>query len=416
MTLSSTKWPCVTVRNLCSQIQYGFTASARSEPTGVKFLRITDIAPENINWNTVPYCDIKLNEQGKYLLHEGDIVIARTGATTGYAKYIESNPPCVFASYLVRIRLNDNVCSRYAGFVIESEFYKRYIKTQLGGTAQPNANAQILTSFPLPLPPLPIQRKIAAILSAYDDLIENNLRRIKILEEMAQNLYKEWFVKFCFPGHEKVKIVDSPLGRIPEGWVITNVRELIDEQNKRNKENRNLPVLSVTHNRSFIVSEEYFSKRVYSKSVEKYKVLQKSDFAFNPSRLNIGSIAILNEYDEAIVSPMYIVFRVKPNRITPFFLWQVLNQGEVFKQIRQLCFGTVRQTFKLQDFGLVKFVLSPIDLRSEYENIVKPVFAEIDCLFLQVSNLRQTRDLLLPKLISGELDVSDLGIKTGDIE
>ena len=83
------------------------------------------------------------------------------------------------------------------------------------------------------LPPLPAQRKIAAILSAYDDLIENNLRRIKILEEMAQNLYREWFVKFRFPGHQHARFIDSPLGRIPEGWEVKKVGNILKKVKRR---------------------------------------------------------------------------------------------------------------------------------------------------------------------------------------
>ena len=87
------------------------------------------------------------------------------------------------------------------------------------GAAQPtDQRLRYLQAFEVRVPPLPTQRKIASILSAYDDLIENNTRRIAILEEMAQAIYREWFVNFRFPGHENVKLVDSPLGQIPEGW------------------------------------------------------------------------------------------------------------------------------------------------------------------------------------------------------
>jgi type I restriction enzyme S subunit len=94
------------------------------------------------------------------------------------------------------------------------------------GTRMPRANWKTLRESEWRFPPLPTQRKIAAILSAYDDLIENNLRRIKILEEMAQNLYREWFVKFRFPGHQQARLVDSPLGMIPAGWEVVNFGEL----------------------------------------------------------------------------------------------------------------------------------------------------------------------------------------------
>ena len=193
------KWDYVILREICELVNYGYTASAKPEPIGPKFLRITDIVPDRVNWSSVPHCEIDETKLSKYRLEKGDIVIARTGATTGYAKRIRENREAVFASYLVRLRVSANHDSQYVGFVIESENYKHFIQQNIGGTAQPQANAQVLTSFPIPLPPLATQRKIAAILSNYDDLIENNTRRIKILEEMADTIYREWFVEFRFP-------------------------------------------------------------------------------------------------------------------------------------------------------------------------------------------------------------------------
>jgi type I restriction enzyme, S subunit len=222
----------VQLSKISEAIEYGYTASAVKEPIGPKFLRITDIVPDNIDWMEVPYCQIEESKKEKYILKSGDIVIARTGATTGYAKYLKNPPPSIFASYLVRVRVKKGVDSRYVGLVVQSDSYKKFIKTNMGGAAQPNANAKVLTSFPVPLPSLSTQKKIAAILSAYDDLIENNLRRIKILEEMAQTLYGEWFVKFRFPGHQKVKMVDSPLGKIPEGWEAKRLGDIAEDMRR----------------------------------------------------------------------------------------------------------------------------------------------------------------------------------------
>ena len=210
-------YPKATLRDICDAVEYGYTASSSTEPIGPRFLRITYIVPDRLDWDGVPFCSIDKKKLPKHRLHSGDIVIARTGATTGWAKYIANPPESVFASYLVRIQPAKFVDSRYVGFVVESQVYKDFIQQHMGGAAQPNANAQVLTSFELPIPPLPIQRRIASILSAYDELIENNQRRIKILESMARGLYREWFVHFRFPGHESVPRVPSPLGEIPQG-------------------------------------------------------------------------------------------------------------------------------------------------------------------------------------------------------
>src|SRR3989338_8633202 len=102
------------------------------------------------------------------------------------------------------------------------------LTVQAQGAAQQNLNQDLIRQFALSLPPLPVQRRIADILSAYDELIENNQRRIRILEEMARSLYREWFVHFRFPGHEKVKLVDSSLGRIPQGWEVKKLGEVLE--------------------------------------------------------------------------------------------------------------------------------------------------------------------------------------------
>lgn len=243
-------YPTVTLREICEAVQYGFTASASRERTGPHFLRITDIVPERLDWSSVPFCEISATDFSKYEIKEGDIVIARTGATTGYAKYIKRPPKAVFASYLVRVRLQSDVDARFIGFILESQFYKDFIKQHLSGAAQPNANAQILTSFPLTLPSLSEQRRIAGILSAYDELIENNQKRIKILEEMARSLYREWFVNFRFPGHESVRLVPSPLGNIPEGWEVKRLGDIADEMRRnvpKGRLNGSLPYVGLEH-------------------------------------------------------------------------------------------------------------------------------------------------------------------------
>lgn len=152
-----TSWKQVILREICDDISYGFTASASNDIVGPKFLRITDIVPELIDWDSVPHCEIEPQKSDKYLLKAGDIVIARTGATTGYAKRINKTVDAVFASYLVRIRVKPEHDNRFVGLIVQSDDYKRFIHANLGGAAQPQANAQILTSYPIKLPPLSVK-------------------------------------------------------------------------------------------------------------------------------------------------------------------------------------------------------------------------------------------------------------------
>lgn len=209
-------WKETRLRDLCADISYGYTTSATDKVTGVKFLRITDVVPDFIDWSTVPYCEISPTNYEKTKLEVNDIVIARTGATVGYAKQIKKAVDAVNASYLVRLRLNDKAHKKYIGILVESDIFKSFVRTIAGGSAQPNANAKDLTSFKFLLPPLPLQTRIADLLSAYDELIEVNNRRIALLEQTAEQLYKEWFVRLRFPGYAQTKVRKG----VPEGWDI----------------------------------------------------------------------------------------------------------------------------------------------------------------------------------------------------
>jgi type I restriction enzyme S subunit len=152
-------WIKTTIADLCDSVNYGYTASATAEPVGPKFLRITDIVPDVINWSSVPFCSIPENKKEQFLLKEGDVVVARTGATTGYAKRIgKTHPKTVFASYLIRLRLKSEIDDMLVGIFVESDDYKSYIKAQVGGAAQPNANAKIISSAKILIPPNNIQR------------------------------------------------------------------------------------------------------------------------------------------------------------------------------------------------------------------------------------------------------------------
>jgi type I restriction enzyme, S subunit len=152
-------WERQTLAELCESIDYGYTARAELDEVGPKFLRITDIVPDVIDWTSVPFCPIEEGRLGKFRLVGGDIVIARTGATVGYAKRLHKrHPEAVFASYLVRLRLKPEIDNLMVGIFVESGDYKSYVQSRVGGAAQPNANAKVLSAAEILIPPPSIQR------------------------------------------------------------------------------------------------------------------------------------------------------------------------------------------------------------------------------------------------------------------
>ena len=262
------------------------------------------------------------------------------------------------------------------------------------GAGVPTLNRNHLDALDVAIPPLPTQRKIAAILSAYDDLIENNLRRIKILEEMAQNLYREWFVKFRFPGHEQARFVDSLLGRVPEGWEVRKITELLKKvkrglkiQKKDYAEKGFIPI--VDQGREFLGG--------YTEDIES---------------LNSGELPLIIFGDHTRILK-FIDF--------PFACGadgtQLLKSNN--ERMPMALFYYTLLSIDLSDFAYAchfKFlkekpiILPSLEISMSFEDFVLPLREQIRSLMQRNANLRRTREMLLPKLISGEVDVSELDI------
>lgn len=217
-------WRNVTLSDISVAIDYGYTASSSNINIGPKFLRITDIATSNIiDWNSVPFCSISQEDNEKYKLYSGDIVIARTGASTGATYTIKDTDPkdLVFASYLIRYRINPEIAdAKLVGKFLRSKNWNEYVSGVVGGSAQPGANAKVLGAYSFLLPPLTEQRAIAAVLSSLDDKIDLLYRQNATLEAMAEALFRQWFVV-----EAKEEWEDGVLGDILQLMYGKNLRE-----------------------------------------------------------------------------------------------------------------------------------------------------------------------------------------------
>lgn len=180
------------LRSACSRVDYGLTTSAVIDGDGPKFLRITDIDKSHVDWSTVPRCAASLEETEKYALASGDVVVARTGASTGRSQWVQVGEPTVFASYLVRFRAGPDINSRYLGYVLSSSPWKHFVSSHAHGkSAQPNMSASDMASFEFPLPPLDEQAAIAEVLGALDDKIAANDGLITKIEELAASVWRK---------------------------------------------------------------------------------------------------------------------------------------------------------------------------------------------------------------------------------
>ena len=268
-------------------------------------------------------------------------------------------------------------------------------------------------------PPISAQRKIAAVLSAYDDLIQNNTRRIKILEDMAQTHYREWFVHFRFPGHESVPMVESPLGPIPLGWKALKYSDVVDLSRKGINPSK-FPDEIFAHFSIPAFDSDCMPVLDRGDSIRSSKYLITEDCVLvsklNPHIPRVW-LPFLNTEHRSITSTEFLTLKPKPP-IDCVFLYNLCRSPEFTAELAVRALGTSHshQRVKPNDF-LGMSVLIPTDflLNTFHEKVVSMINIS-NTLRLKNTNLRQTRDLLLPKLISGEIDVSELDIDTNGMQ
>ena len=329
------------------------------------------------------------------------VLLAGNNASGVYSiKYFVGKFDVYQRTYVIRALDDKRLSNRYLYYTLQLKL--ELFKNLSSGVTTKFLTLVILNQISLELPPLPTQRKISAILSAYDDLIENNLRRIKILEEMAQNLYIEWFVKFRFPGHEKVKMVDSTLGRIPEGWEVAEFRNLFEI-----KYGKTLPKTEFAEVGPYPVYGAGDVIGYYD------KVLCQEKCALVTSRGN-GSGTVWRTREAAFVTnnSLIILPKVEFKHWDYSFVELLLKHSNVMEAKT----GSAQPQVTIENLNYVKAIVPERPYVEEFCSFVTPISEQVDVYLSENTNLRRTRDLLLTKLISGELDVSALDIKTGNDE
>ena len=281
---------------------------------------------------------------------------------------------------------------------------KRDFASMNVGSAVPSMTVNILNDIQISYPKnIEDQRRIASILSSLDRKIELNNKINADLEEMAQAIFKNWFVDFE-PFKDGV-FVDSELGMIPEGWKVGTLEDITKNKSAKVKEKNDLKVLSPVTTGELVLSEEYFTKQVFSSSIAKYKIVNKGDFAYNPARVNIGSLG-RNEFDfDGCVSPVYVVFSVLDGYENYFDLFR---KTDFFKDsVTSLAIGGVRQSLSYEDLSSIETIIPSKDIVEKFNNLYNQMKKTIKANKLENSHLSLLRDTLLPRLMSGEIEVPE---------
>ena len=427
-------WIQCTVAEACGSINYGLTASASSRSDGPKFLRITDIVSGQIDWNTVPHVEADDDTVAKYRLHDGDIVIARTGASTGTSAYVSDPPPSVFASYLVRLQAKPEFDARFLAYYLKSREFWDFIRGVLGDkSAQPNASASTMTAAPFRAPRDEAeQRAIAHVLGTLDDKIELNRRMNETLETMARALFKSWFVDFepvrakiegrwrrgeSLPGlpaeHYDLfpnRLVDSELGEIPEGWEVKALGEVV-QLNPREPMKRGTlaPYLDMAAMPTSGSSPDSPVLREY-KSGTRFRNGDTLLARITPCLEN-GKTAFVQSLATGTVgwgSTEFIVLRAVPP-VPPEYTYLLARDAGFREHAIQSMTGTSGRQ-RVQVDALLPYSLPnpPAEVWTEFSALISPIYAQIEVNRQESLALAAQRDTLLPGLVSGEVGVAEL--------
>ncbi|MDI3512778.1 MAG: type restriction enzyme subunit [Rhodocyclaceae bacterium] len=330
-------------------------------------------------------------------------VLITTEAPLGEVAILKTTEKVALAQRVILLRGDSQkIDQRYLCFALQSPLVQARLNARATGATVAGIKQSELREVLLPLYPLATQRRIASILSAYDDLIANNTRRIAILEEMARRIYEEWFVRFRFPGHEQVKTVESELGLIPEGWSTQRLVEAAfvtmgqsPSSEHYNFEGKGLPF----HQGVTDFGAHYPSHRMYCTVAG--RMAMEGDILMSV-RAPVGRINLAPS--DMVIGRGLCAIRSRTGQQW-FLLHRLL---EKFKEEDCMGNGAIFKAVTKQDVLGILFPKAPDALEADFERQVAPLWQSIRNLTLKNRNLRATRDLLLPKLISGELDVSTL--------
>lgn len=273
-------------------------------------------------------------------------------------------------------------------------------------TAVPIINKATFSAYEIEVPSINDQKKISKILSSLDDRIEVNKQINDNLDQQAQALYKSWFVDF--EPFSNGGFDESELGMIPKGWKVKELGEVTEPQTAKVKDRTDVKVLSPVTTGELVLSEEYFSKQVFSENIAKYIVVKPFDFAYNPARVNIGSLG-MNTFDfDGCVSPVYVVFRCAENYQ---YFFDLFRKTDYFKEeVKTRAIGGVRQTLGYKDFSLIKVVYPPEMVIEQFNEIYSKLLSKKVKNDVEIARLGELRDTLLPKLMSGELKVNEMNV------
>lgn len=418
--MTVTSWPKVKLNEVCDSIVdcVNKTAPVVEYETPYKMIRTTNVKKGVINLAGCRFVEKSTFEKWtrRTVPKVGDVILTREAPLGDVGMITTPNEHIFLGQRLMQYRVNpEKLNAHYLLYALQAPDLQGQLKAAGSGSTVEHIRVGDAENLKIALPPLEHQLRVGELLSNYDNLIENNNRRIAILEDMAQSLYHEWFVNFRYPNHEEnldadgnPKLIDSPLGQIPEGWEVKTAAEAItiNPRTKLAKDGEKPFVgMSGLSESSMVIND------IIEKSGNSGAKFINGDTLFariTPCLQNgkTGYVQFLNEEQSVgFGSTEFIVLR-KSEDLSSEYIY-LLSRSNNFREhaIKSMTGATGRQRVHPDSFASYYLAIPPKNLMNEFTNSVKPMFKSIYNLSRRNENLKQQRDMLLPKLISGQIEL-----------
>lgn len=410
------------LEDYCQFTNGGSWSADEYTTSGFPVLKVSNFNSESISFDELSYLDKKGFEKYKrHKLQLHDIVIATVGSHPSLINSAAGRV-IVIPHSAVGLLLNQNaVClrtkdpsvldQRYLGYFCKTQLFQSFIQQRGKGAAnQMRIPISGIKSFEFDFPEISIQRKIAAILSAYDDLIENNLKRIELLEEQAQLIYEEWFVRMKFPGYENT-VINSETG-LPKGWKKGNLSDLVNFQSgfafkSKQFKSSGYPVIKIKNINNGTVDNNFndFINELYAKEVEKYK-LYPGDLLIAMTGATVGKVGIV----PITAKPCYLNQRVgrfqKKEKIdNTVYLKSFFSIGLGLQHVLNYAQGSAQPNISASEILSIESTIPSDDLLIKYSKLGNRLNKLMLSLRRQNQLLKEARDILLPRLMTGMIEV-----------
>jgi len=397
-------WKKAKLSECCQSISDGDHQAPPKSNKGIPFVTISNIKDNSFDFTNcmhVPqsYYD---NLLAKRKPQKGDILYSVVGSF-GIPVLMKENVKFTFQRHIAILRPNPHIVEpAYMYYSMLSKAFFLQADAAAIGAAQRTISLSSLQNLTINLPDLPTQRRIASILSAYDDLIENNRRQIKLLEEAAQRLYREWFVELRFPGHESVKVMDG----VPEGWMkgtVDNIVKLLSGYPFKSSEYvssgkyRLITIKNVKDGEFSPDNVDYIDQ--LPDKVPSHCILTEGDILLSLTG-NIGRVCIVNGYNYLLNQRV-----AKLQTLHPAYAYCMFRSKEMLNKMTALSNGVAQQNLSPIRAEKIRILIPSSNLLFQFKNIVEPIISQIILLNNQITFACEARDRLLPELMDGEMEV-----------